>query len=411
MLDPEYLRHITDGAMDIAGELHEALVEDIVERLMIRLGRGDDYRLTAIDRWQLEVLQDAGYLRESLERDIAEKSGLMLDEIREAFEAAAVKNVEWDNAVYRAAGLDPLPLGQSPHLIRLAQRGYKKTGNDWLNFTGTLADEAQQLFIQECDRAYHLVSTGGVSYTQAVIRAVDAVANGGLVITYPSGHRDTIETATFRAVRTGVIQACGDITEARMEELGWDTVLVSAHLGARTGDGGQNWTNHYWLQGKFYSRSGTGMVAGKRLPPLSICGIGYVDGLLGANCRHSIGPGDGINNPYALYDSEENRRREELEQRQRLLERRVRGLKRRVQTMKTAVDGAGNDAAREELAEKYGRLALRLQDKNREYREYCEANDLKPYQERLAIARWDRKQAAAATAAARKAEREKRGRA
>lgn len=34
--------------------------------------------------------------------------------------------------------------------------------------------------------------------------------------------------------------------------MGWKIVLVSAHLGARTGDGGENFTNHFWWQGKFY---------------------------------------------------------------------------------------------------------------------------------------------------------------
>ena len=405
MLDPEYMRRVADGAEQIAAALHEELIECIVERIMARLDRGDDYRLTAVDRWELEVLQDAGYLREDLERVLAERTGLMLQEIADAFEDAAVRSVEWDDEVYRAAGLDPLPLRQSPHLMRLAQRGYEKTAGEWLNFTGTLADESQQIFFRECDKAYHLVSSGGMSYTQAVLRAVDAVAAGGVVVTYPSGHRDTIETATFRAVRTGVGQACGEITEARMDELDWDTVLVSDHLGARTGDGGANFTNHFWLQGKFYSKSGRD----KRFPPLSVCGIGYVDGLLGANCRHSIGPGDGEHNPFRGYDSEANRLREELEQRQRLLERRVRRVKRRVQGLKAAVDGAGTDAARSELERRYREQALRLQERNKEYREFCRENELKPYQERLAIARWDRKQAAAASAAARKAERDERG--
>ena len=47
-------------------------------------------------------------------------------------------------------------------------------------------------------------------------------------------------------------QACGEITIARMREMRWPIVLVSAHLGARTGDGGEDHTNHFWWQGKFY---------------------------------------------------------------------------------------------------------------------------------------------------------------
>ena len=82
--------------------------------------------------------------------------------------------------------------------------------------------------------------------------------------------RDTIETAVARSVRTGVAQATGDISLKRMEEMGWDLVLVSAHMGARTGDGGENPGNHAWWQGKIYSRSGKS----KKFPPFSLTGYG-----------------------------------------------------------------------------------------------------------------------------------------
>ena len=93
-----------------------------MERIAIRLDRGDDYILTARDKWQIEVLQDAGFLREDIEKSIAKYTGLMQTEIAEAMEDAGVKALDYDNEVYRAAGLSPLPLGQSPHLIRLMQR-------------------------------------------------------------------------------------------------------------------------------------------------------------------------------------------------------------------------------------------------------------------------------------------------
>ena len=402
MLSPERKQHIADGSEYIASLLHEEIVKIVAEAIVTRMERGVEYRLTARDRWLLELLQDAGYMRQALEKEIAAKTRLMLREVQAAFEDAAVESVAWDDAVYAAAGLEPLPLRQSPMLMRLAERGYQKTKGELVNFTGTLADASQRLFIRECDKAYTLVSSGVMSHAQAVRQAVDTAASEGVIVRYPSGHRDTIETATGRAVRTGVGQACGDMTLARMDELKWDIVLVSSHLGARTGDGGDNWTNHYYLQSvAFFSRNGND----KRFKPLSVCGIGYVDGLLGANCRHSIGPGDGVHNPYAHYDSEENRLREELEQRQRLLERRVRDTKRKVQGLKAAMDKAKDPADREELWGRYQQAARKLQQQNRAYNEFCQANDLKPYRERLHIAGWDRKQASAATGAARAAEK------
>lgn len=402
MLDPESKRHVADGTEYIASLLHEEIVKIVAEAIVTRMERGVDYRLTARDRWMLELLGDAGYLREALEKEIAVKTRLMLREVQAAFEDAAVENMAWDDEVYRASGLEPTPLRQSPMLMRLAERGYEKTRGELVNFTGTLADASQRLFIKECDKAYTLVASGAMGHAQAVRQAVETAARDGIIVRYPSGHRDTIETATGRAVRTGVGQACGDMTLARMDELDWDTVLVSSHLGARTGDGGDNWTNHYYLQSLgFFSRSGND----KKFKALSVCGIGYVDGLLGANCRHSIGPGDGVHNPYAHYDSEENRLREKLEQRQRLLERRVRDTKRKVQGLKAAMDKAEDPADREELRGRYQQTARKLQRQNRDYNEFCEANELKLYRERLHIAGWNRKQAASATGAARAAEK------
>ena len=393
----------------IASLLHEEIIKIIVEAIVTRMERGVDYRLTARDRWLLETLQTAGYLRADLEREIAAKTKLMLSEIQDAFQDAAVRNMAWDDAVYKAAGLEPPPMRQSPYLLRLVQRGYEKTSGEWVNFTGTLADTTQQVFIRECDKAYNLVASGAMGQDQAVRQAVDTVASEGVVVKYtrqrPDGtryvyHTDTIETATARAVRTGVGQACGEMTLARMEEMDWDIVLVTAHLGARTGDGGENFTNHFWLQGKFYSRDGSD----KRFPPLSVCGIGDVQGLLGANCRHSIGPGDGRFIPDELkIDSEENQLREEQEQKQRKLERTIRKTKREVQGLKTAMDAAEDPADKAALKARYQQQALKLREQNRAYQDYCDETGLKTQSERLHIAGWDRKQAAAASGAARTA--------
>lgn len=396
MLTPEYLLRISEGAEEIAAQLHESIINAVVERITIRLGRGDDYILTAKDKWELEVLEEAGYLREDLQAEIAKKTKLQLKEIREAFEDAGITSTEYDDEIYKAAGLSPKPLKQSPHLIRLMQRAYEATQGEWLNYTRTTADAAQQLFIQQCDKAYNLVSTGAVSYTEAVKNAVEAIAEEGVNVTYPSGHVDSIETATLRAVRTGVSQATAAITDARMDEMNWDIILVSSHLGARVTDA-EDFTNHSWWQGKFYSKSGKD----PRFPPFEVCGMGNVQGIHGANCRHHHMPGDGENNPFEQYDSEENRKQYELDQHQRALERRIRKTKRELQAAKTAIKN-GDEATKAEMQKYYERKAALLQKQNKAYNDFCEENGLKRLQDRLHVAGWNRSQASAASAAARK---------
>mgnify|MGYP002601934323 FL=1 len=403
MLEPAYLQRIAEGAEEIAADLHSYILRKIMERVMIRIGRGDEYLFTSADRWQIEIMQDSGALMEEIIPEIAKRTKLQQKEIKEAMEEAGIKAVEADDKIYEAAGLSPLPLMESPELIRLMQRNYEATLGEWRNYTRTTADAAQRLFINSCDTAYHKVTSGAVSYTQAVREAVDEVVSGGVYVNYTDEetgrvHKDTIETATARAVRTGIGQATGDIVLKRMEEMGWDTILVSAHLGARTGDGGQNPGNHLWWQGQFYSRSGRD----KRFPPFSVTGYGSGEGLCGWNCRHSFGSGDGENNPYAGIETEESQRIEKLEQRQRMLERRIRKTKRIVSGMQTAVEACNDPQAKAALQMELDRKSYLLQRQNAAYNQFCDDNDLRPLADRLRIARWGREQAAKARGAARR---------
>lgn len=398
MLDPRYLQHIADGSEEIASQLHTYIIRQIIDRMMIRIGRGDDYLLTSSDRWRIQILQDAGYLLEDITAELSKVTNRQEKEIKSAMEEAGVKALEYDHKIYEAAGLSPIPLTQSPQLIRLMERNMDATMGEWENYTRTTAEAAQRLFINECDNAYHLVSSGAVSYTQAVKEAVNNVVSGGVIVHYPSGHKDTIETATARAVRTGVAQATGDISIKRMEEMDWDIILVSAHIGARTGDGGQNPGNHLWWQGQFYSRTGKD----KRFPPFSHTGYGTGEGLCGWNCRHSFGSGDGVNNPYKDIQTADNYKVEQLEKRQRTLERRIRKTKREVIGMQEAVDKCKDESVKFEMQLDLDRKSYLLQRKNKAYNEFCKANDLRTQQERLQIARWSREQAAKARGAARR---------
>ncbi len=395
MLSPEEILRISEGAEDIAEELHQDILNRVIDRIMIRIGRKENYRLTAVDKWQLETLKDAGFLMEDIQKEIAKRTGMQRKEIKEAFEDAGVRSARYDDAIYEAAGLSPTPLLESPQYVRILQRGYNATNGEWTNFTRTLAGEAQQTFIRECDQAYQMVSSGAVSYTEAVRETINRLADEGVKVHYPSGRTDTIETATMRAVRTGISQTCADVTEARMEEMGWDIVLVSSHLGARYTEK-QDYTNHMWWQGKFYSKSGKD----PRFPPFDVCGFGKIQGICGANCRHSYGPGDGEFNPYDQFDSEENKRAYDLSQEQRGYERKIRDTKRKTMAIKEGRDAAEDKKIRDDLDLDYQKSAAKLQAQNKAYKEFCERNGLKTRAERTQIAKWDREQAAQARGAA-----------
>lgn len=391
MLTPSYLLHATEPAEDIAEKLHIDIIKRIVERVLIRFDRNDDYILTALDKWQLETLQEAGFLLEDIQKEIAAATGLMRMEIAQAMEDAGVKALEYDDAIYRAAGLEPVPLTQSPHMVRLMQDTYEQTMGEWKNFTNISKRAVHDLFVNACDTAYMQAMSGAISSRQAVREALETIVEGGVYVKYPGGRTDTIETATARAVRTGISQASGRIQIARMDEMDVDLVLVSSHMGARP--------DHAEWQGKVYSRNG----GGDYPDFVSSTGYGTVSGLCGANCRHSFGPWfEGMGNPFEQFDTEENLKEYELQQRQRTLERRIRKTKREVMGLRTALDNTTDDAQREEIQKTYDRKAALLQRQNAAYNQYCKDNGLKKQSERIAIAKWDRSQAARARAAAKR---------
>ena len=397
MINPDDLLHISEGAEEIAEKLHSDIIKRIVNRIMLRIGRGEDYLLTATDKWNIQNLQQAGYLLEDIQQEIAKATKLQQEEIAEAMEDAGVKALDYDDKIYRDAGLSPKQLTQSPELIRLMQRNYEATLHEWTNFTRTMADEAQRLFINQLDMAYTLVSTGALSYTQAVKEVLNNIVSDGVVVNYPSGHSDTIETATLRAVRTGVSQATAQIQIARMDEMDVDLVLTSSHLGARP--------SHQVWQGKVFSKSGKS----NKYPPFEeSTGYGSVNGLCGANCRHSFSPYfEGMDNPFEQFDSEENQKQYEKEQYQRTLERRIRKTKREVMGLKEGVDSAPSEQAKFVADMEYQKKAALLAKQNKAYQEYCEENNLRPLSDRIQIAKWDRKQAAAARGAAQRYENER----
>lgn len=397
MLTPQQILEIIDTLYPHIDALNAFITKDLIKRIMARLGRGELY-LTGTDDWQLKVYQSAGGHLEIVQREIAAWTKVADAEIRRIFEDAGIKALAYDSAFYVSQGLEPFNLGQSEGMIRILEDTYQRTARTIHNFTRTTAKASQQRLINTLDTAHFRVTTGATSYTQAVQDALAEVVNTQTKVHYPTGHVDTIDTAVLRAVRTGVAQASGNMAVQGMEERDWDIVLVSAHLGARYGDGGENPGNHFWWQGKFYSRKG-------RTPNLPLfeesTGFGTGEGLCGWNCRHSFGPGDLRHNPYENFDAEENKKAYDLSQKQRAQESRIRRTKAKLVGLREAIDAATDEAAKATLEDEYTKTAKLLEKQNLGYNKFCDDNNLKRLADRIQIAQWTREDARKSIIAAR----------
>lgn len=395
MITPEQFQEIGETLLPLLDDLTEWIARDMIERFMIRFGRGEKKLLTGTDEWQAWVLKQAGGNLDEIQKALAKSTGKSQQEIAKIFKDSGIQAAKAD-AEAAAVTFSSL----SPRMMAIITDAYKRTVGEISNITRTTAGATNQAFIGICDDAYWKVRTGAQSYTAAMLEGIKELGQVQPIVRYPSGHKDTLEVAVLRCIRTGVAQSSGNMTIQQCKDMGWNHVLVSQHLGARVSDTDPI-ADHAGWQGKVYCIDGKDAQFDNLLDA-----TGYPEnplGLCGYNCRHSFTPflpGVSRNNNKPI-DTEANRRAYELSQTQRAMERRIRAQKRKCAALHTAVKSCEDTAGKAKLQEKYAQSAKRLQDQNAAYTKFCADNDLKPYHERLAVAGWDHSAASTASAAAR----------
>ena len=338
MLTPEYLEHIPDPVVQLFQDVEDDILRDMARRISKMDGLTDtaDYQA-----WRLEQTQ---LIRKEIVTRLSNMTGKTQAEIRKILQEAGTEALLSDDALYTAAGLSPGPINDNPALLNLLNAGYQQTAGTFQNITATTANTATRQFENALDRAWLQVSSGAFDYQTVLRCTVDALAKEGIkAILYPSGHSDTLEVATRRALLTGVNQTAAKLQLARADEMECDLVEVTAHPGARP--------SHASWQGKIYSRSGKS----SKYPPFSVTGYGTGPGLCGWNCRHNFYPyWEGLSEPnYTQEDLDRMNRKEftyngqemtryEASQYQRYLERNIRAYKRQY----LAEEAAGVDTTR-----------------------------------------------------------------
>lgn len=266
-----------DALVEPVMELYEQYIQSVINDIARRLAGLNYARPTAA--WQVQRLSESGKVYEDILDELAKLTGRSESELKAMFKKAGVKAMRFDDSIYRAAGLNPLPLNLSPAMGQVLAAGLRKTQGVIKNLTMTTALDGQQAFLNAADLAYMQVSSGAMSYTEAIRDGVKKVAADGLnVIQFP-GRRDQLDVALRRTLLTGVSQTTGELQIKRADEMGQDLVQTSAHIGARNTGVGP--ANHEGWQGKIYSRSGTSK---KYKPFVETTGYGTGPGLMGWNC-------------------------------------------------------------------------------------------------------------------------------
>jgi hypothetical protein len=280
---PELLDAMPEELAELYRGLEDALLMEICSRLKLR----DE--LNEVTVQDIRALRSHGIDLKEIKKAIRETSGISKTKLDKLLGDVVARNQQ-----YYTDLIDLAHITQPETLVDAAEVAAIRTQtlDTFHNLTasmGFLVDGGRTMlppakaYQWALDSAALQAQSGAINYNQAIKTAVKELADSGLkVVDYESGHRDHIDVAVRRAVMTGVSQICSKYTEQSAEYLDTPYFEVSAHVGARDKPGPSPWSSHKDWQGRVYS-----VRAGDIYPSIyDVCGLGAVDGLEGANCRH-----------------------------------------------------------------------------------------------------------------------------
>lgn len=278
---------VLDALPEELAELFRALEITLLEEICSRLKAADE--LNEVTVQDIQALRSHGIDIKDIEKAIRKATGISESKLNKLLDDVVERNQK-----YYTELIDLAHITQPETLVDAATVDAIRTQtlDTFRNLTasmGFLVDAGRTMlppakaYQWALDNATMQIQSGSINYNQAIKTAVKQLADSGLkVVDYESGHRDQIDVAARRAVMTGVNQICAKYTEQSAQYLETPYFEVSAHAGARDKPGPSPWSSHKDWQGKVYSTR-----SGDIYPNIyDVCGLGAVDGLEGANCRH-----------------------------------------------------------------------------------------------------------------------------
>lgn len=374
----DYKKQLSGQIEKNFSDLEIRIMEDIVRRIR-KTGE-----ITSTADWQINRLKILGYSSEDIENMLKEALGKSYPEMFELYD----KVIDWEyvrnKEVYEQVNAEFIPYEENEELQQITEGLIRQSGAELQNITKSLGfyldygtgkpvlTPLAQVYQKYLDAACMDIVSGAFDYNTVLRRTVTHLTNSGLrQIDYASGRANRVDVAARRAVMTGVSQLSGKISEMNAEKLGTEHFEVEWHAGARP-------THAVW-QGRVYSKEEL----------TTVCGLGSVTGLLGANCYHMYHPfvpGISVRNWTDEWLEEQNRKENtpntfngkeytlyEAKQRQRQMETCMRAQREKVDLLKKG--GADPDDIMIARAKYQGQL--------NEYSRFCKKMGLTEERERI----------------------------
>lgn len=367
---------IFDNAMR---SLEIEVMEDVIRRIRIN---GEIVRSAD---WQLYRLYELGESKRALKKIIKDAFGFDSKEINHLYKDIIRKGYARDETLYKTKGKPFIPFEKNEALQQYISAIAEQTAETMQNISQSLGFAIKsgdtrtfkpiaKYYQTTLDNAINGIATGVFDYNTVLKQTVSEMTNSGLrTVDYETGWSNRTDVAARRAVMTGLTQVTAKINESNAEKLGTDMFEVSWHSGARP--------SHQVWQGRWYKSSELE----------SVCGLGSVTGLCGANCYHSYYPViPGISVPtYTEEELDEMNRQENIPidyngkqytkyealQRQRQLETRMRAERQKIKLLQ---DGEADETDIMLARAKY-------RGTSQEYTSFSKAMELPQQRQRVTI--------------------------
>lgn len=272
----EQLSRKIEGAYS---DLEERIMQDIVRRIR-QAGK-----ITSTADWQINRLRILGNSSEDIEKMLKEALDASYPEMFELYDRV----IDWEYVrskdIYEQINAEFIPYEKNKQLQQITEALVRQSSEELENITRSLGfyldygngrkvlTPLAEVYQKYLDAACMDIVSGAFDYNSVLRRVVTQLTNSGLrQIDYASGYATRVNVAARRAIMSGITQLTGHVSDMNAEKLGTDYFEVAWHTGARP-------THAVW-QGKVWTREQL----------VTVCGLGSVTGLEGANCYHERYP-------------------------------------------------------------------------------------------------------------------------
>lgn len=358
--------------------LENRIMEDVVRRIK-KTGQ-----ITSSADYQLNRYYILGNSTKDIEDIVKSAVGDDYPETFNLYDEVVEKQYTRSRELYEQVNEEFIPYEQNEQLQQLVNGLIQQSNDELYNITrsmGFMVDMGggrkvfsplSDYYNQYLDNAIVEITSGAFDYNTVIRHVVGQMTNSGLrTVDYASGYSSRCDVAARRAIMTGLSQLTGHISQTNAQKLHTEYFEIDWHAGARP--------SHRTWQGKVWSY--------REL--VTVCGLGTVTGLQGANCYHeyyAFIPGISERQFSDKWLAEQNRKEDrqrvfkgkeytlyEATQRQRYLETNMRAQRQKVKLLQQA------GASRDDIMLARCKYQAQLD----EYKAFCQRMGLQEQRERI----------------------------